>query len=84
MEKAYFWTFWTISHGGKSRNDTKPMSGGCRESKNRFLKNLFPIFKKNCFHCRNFISIFRKYFYIEINSILGEKINRIAIFRKIY
>jgi hypothetical protein len=34
-QNAYFWTFWTFSHGGKSRNDTKPVSAGRIESKNR-------------------------------------------------
>jgi hypothetical protein len=34
-QNAYFWTFWTFSHGGKSKNDTKPDSTGRRESKNR-------------------------------------------------
>jgi hypothetical protein len=33
-QNAYFWTFWTFSHGGKSRNDTKPISAGRGESKN--------------------------------------------------
>jgi hypothetical protein len=30
-QNAYFWTFWTFSHGGKSRNDTKPVSAGRRD-----------------------------------------------------
>jgi hypothetical protein len=34
-QNAYFWTFWTFSHGGKSKNGTKPDSTGRRESKNR-------------------------------------------------
>jgi hypothetical protein len=46
-QNAYFWTFWTFSHGDKSKNDTKPISAshrdlrvlavstGRRESKNR-------------------------------------------------
>jgi hypothetical protein len=37
-QNAHFWTF---SHGGKSKNDTKPVSVGCQESKNRkFFKNI--------------------------------------------
>jgi hypothetical protein len=54
-QNAYFWTFWTFSHEGKSRNDTKPfsaghqdlrvsvVSAGRRDSKNRIfkLKNIF-------------------------------------------
>jgi hypothetical protein len=40
-QNSYFWTFWTFSYGGKSKNDTKPVSAGRRESKNRFkLKNI--------------------------------------------
>ena len=27
-QNAYFWTFWTFSYKGKSRNDTKPVSVG--------------------------------------------------------
>jgi hypothetical protein len=30
-QNAYFWTFWTFSHGGKSRNDTKHVSAGYRD-----------------------------------------------------
>jgi hypothetical protein len=36
-QNTYFWTFWTFSHGCKSRNDTKPVLAGCRESKNRIF-----------------------------------------------
>jgi hypothetical protein len=40
-QNTYFWTFWTFSHEGKSRNDTKPDlrvladSASRRESENR-------------------------------------------------
>jgi hypothetical protein len=30
-QKAYFWTFWTFLHRGKSKNDTKPVSAGRRD-----------------------------------------------------
>jgi hypothetical protein len=30
-QNAYFWSFWIFSHRGKSRNDTKPVSMGCRD-----------------------------------------------------
>jgi hypothetical protein len=41
-QNAYFWTFWTFSHGGKLRNDTKPVLAGRQESKNR--KGFFKYF----------------------------------------
>jgi hypothetical protein len=62
-----FGLFLTFLHGGKSRNDTKPVladrrdlrvsgdSAGCRESKNRnnFLKMfMFSIFRKNIYFKR--------------------------------
>jgi hypothetical protein len=30
-QNDYFWTFWTFSHGDKSRNDTKPILMGRRD-----------------------------------------------------
>jgi hypothetical protein len=30
-QNTYFWTFWTFSHGGKSKNDTKLVSVGHRD-----------------------------------------------------
>jgi hypothetical protein len=30
-QNTYFWIFWTFSHGGKFRNDTKPVSADCRD-----------------------------------------------------
>jgi hypothetical protein len=30
-QKAYFWTFGTFSHEGKSRNDTELVSAACRD-----------------------------------------------------
>jgi hypothetical protein len=58
-QNTYFWTFWTFSHRGKSRNDTKPISAGrrdlrvladlagCRESKNRKFQLKILLFSRN-------------------------------------
>jgi hypothetical protein len=54
-QNAYFWTFWTFSHEGKSKNDTKPVSAGRQESKNRkllfkFSKNRISFLKIDFFN----------------------------------
>jgi hypothetical protein len=63
-QNAYFWIFWTFSHGGKSRNDTKPVSAGRqdlrvlaisvgrRESRNRkfLFKNIIILFVEKYFY----------------------------------
>jgi hypothetical protein len=59
-QNAYFWTFWTFSYRGKSKNDTKSVSANRQESKNRKLNG------KDIYYFLKIEILFFKYIYSKI------------------